>query len=203
MRLRYEDPLDFIETISKKNKPEVIHTCKDLILFTYPQSKKDKLTISTVDYSELTPGRWLSNNVVDFYVKYLEENCTVDILRKVGFLSSLFYFSLEREARKPATERNYQILSGWTREMRLGRRGSPTIIIVPVVRHSHWVALVAVLQFNLIVVLDSLGNQDGEPREAVLFRNFLADELNVEGHNLDILKPPLPLQPNGCDCALL
>ena len=70
--------------------------------------------------------------------------------------------------------------------MRLGRRGSPTIIIVPVVRHSHWVALVAVLQFNLIVVLYSLGNQDGEPREAVLFRNFLADELKVKEHNLDI-----------------
>lgn len=38
-------------------------------LFTYPEGKVDAVTITRRDLEGLQPGRFLSDNIIDFYIK--------------------------------------------------------------------------------------------------------------------------------------
>ena len=58
----------------------------DNILCVFPKNKIGSLTITTLDYVDLTPGSWVNDQLVNFYVKYLGESYKTTLYLK-NFIS--------------------------------------------------------------------------------------------------------------------
>ena len=174
----------------------------DLHICSYPPNKQRRIDIFTVDYLSLAPGVWMNDQLINFYVKYLEDTMSEDSRSQIACLSSNFYNALDREDRLPVDERNSNLLSSWTRKYRLWKRGGVSLIILPVIRSYHWVTVVGVLRPKpIIAVLNSLGSGDKMPKEAGLLRDFLLGERKEVGDDFSIVVPNVPIQPNSNDCG--
>ncbi|KAL7816464.1 cysteine proteinase [Trichoderma aethiopicum] len=100
----------------------------------FPPTGKNRATVDKVDIPRLDEGEFLNDNLINFYIRYLEHRLEKDrpeLLRKIYFFSTFFFEKLKSTKGKI----NYDGVKSWTAKVDLL---SYDYIIVPVNENAHW-----------------------------------------------------------------
>jgi len=112
----------------------------------YPKMGKKKTTVDFDDLERLDDGQFLNDNLIGFYLRYLECNLEKerpDIAKKVYWFNTYFFASLTQTARGKRGI-NYEAVRKWTRTIDLF---SHDYAVVPINESAHWyVALICNLR---------------------------------------------------------
>ena len=104
---------------------------------TYPKTGKKKVTVEWDDLERLDEGEFLNDNLISFYLRYLENELEVnrpDLAKRVYFFNSFFYERLT-SVRAGQKGINYEGVQRWTRNVDLF---TYDYIVVPINELSHW-----------------------------------------------------------------
>ncbi|KAF4594977.1 Ulp1 protease family protein [Ophiocordyceps camponoti-floridani] len=100
----------------------------------YPATGKNRTTVDVDDIPRLDEGEFLNDNLISFYLRYLEVKLETERpeLRQKVYICSTFFFEKLRSTRGKI---NYDGVKTWTAKFDLF---SYDYIIVPVNEHAHW-----------------------------------------------------------------
>ncbi|PQE24189.1 Ulp1 protease family protein [Rutstroemia sp. NJR-2017a BVV2] len=99
----------------------------------YPATGKKTATVDKQDIERLDEGEFLNDNLIMFYLYWLEQHHT-NLANRVYVHNTFFYASLTNTA-KGNRGINYEAVQRWTAKVDLP---SYDYIIVPVNEHTHW-----------------------------------------------------------------
>ncbi|KAL8772792.1 MAG: hypothetical protein Q9209_002137 [Squamulea sp. 1 TL-2023] len=124
----------------------------------YPKEGKKRTTVDFSDLERLDEGEFLNDNLIAFYLRYLEhqaEQSEPTMARKVYMFNTFFYASLT-STKAGQRSINYEAVQKWTRGIDIF---TYDFVIVPVNESAHWyVAIIC----NLPILNRKLGGLDGE-----------------------------------------
>ncbi|MCJ1245693.1 hypothetical protein MMC30_002897 [Trapelia coarctata] len=103
----------------------------------YPKTGKKKTTVDFDDLERLDDGQFLNDNLIGFYLRYLECNLEKerpDVANKVYWFNTYFFASLTQTARGKRGI-NYEAVRKWTRTIDIF---SYDYAIVPINESAHW-----------------------------------------------------------------
>lgn len=98
----------------------------------YPPTGKNRATVDAEDIRRLDEGQFLNDNLISFYLRYLQvqlEKDRPEVLDKVYIFSSFFFDKLK------TSKNRYEGVKAWTAKVDLL---SYDYIVVPVNEHAHW-----------------------------------------------------------------
>ncbi|KAG0579329.1 hypothetical protein KC19_4G091000 [Ceratodon purpureus] len=108
-------------------------------LLTFPEGEDDAVTITVSDMEGLQPMRFLSNNIIDFYIKFLEARLSSEDRERFYFFNSFFFTKLLGNSSSFADIYecgvDYNGVRNWTGEVNLFEKD---YIFIPILRSSHW-----------------------------------------------------------------
>ncbi|KAI0403626.1 hypothetical protein F4802DRAFT_279464 [Xylaria palmicola] len=102
----------------------------------YPMSGKNRATIDKDDIQRLDEGQFLNDNIIIFYLRYLQKNLedkNKALAKRVYFQNTFFYDKLKPV--KSGQGINYDSVKTWTSKVDLF---SKDYIIVPINEYNHW-----------------------------------------------------------------
>ncbi|PHH83760.1 hypothetical protein CDD82_2632 [Ophiocordyceps australis] len=191
----------------------------------FPATGKNRATVDADDIIRLDEGQLLNDNLLAFYLRYLEHMLEVQNSQaqsKVYIFNTFFYEKL----RSTKSKINYEGVKTWTAKIDLF---SYDYVIVPVNESAHWyLAIICNVQNTLkkciknddescgartvdamppkIITLDSLGQQRSAACRCL--REYLIEEARHK-RGVDLVTIPngmtaksLPEQGNGSDCGV-
>jgi Ulp1 family protease len=103
----------------------------------YPAEGPKKATVDSVDIDRLDEGGYLNDNLIEFYLLYLEHNLEKnrpEIAKRIYFQNTFFYKTLTK-GKTRGSNINYDAVKRWTAKVDLF---SFDYIIVPVCEKAHW-----------------------------------------------------------------
>ena len=103
----------------------------------YPKVGKKKATVEWEDLERLDEGEFLNDNLVSFYMRYLEQEFTEkspELAKSVYFFNSFFYDRLTT-THKGQKGINYEGVQRWTRGVDLF---AYDYVVVPINELAHW-----------------------------------------------------------------
>ena len=174
------------------------HNPNDTVAFKYG------INLQISDLLKLMPMGWLNDNIIDFYLKLVNEqidlqNATTPNARGCFFFSSKFYTKLTKEY----TSYDYELVSRWTRDTNIF---SKDFIIIPIHQTAHWCVAAIDILHSSIIYYDPLGNPNPTFHENILkYLNDEANRLNHQFNRTDWTDAPpqgFPQQRNGYDCGM-
>ncbi|KAL9596492.1 MAG: hypothetical protein Q9219_005753 [cf. Caloplaca sp. 3 TL-2023] len=152
----------------------------------YPKEGKKRTTVEWDDLERLDEGEFLNDNLIAFYLRYLEieaEKRDASMTNKVYMFNTFFYERLT--SAKPGHKGiNYEAVSKWTRGVDLF---TYDFVVVPVHESVHWyVAIIC----NLPALSRKLGGmEDDLDHDATSFGKPVFEQA-VEDDNLFSSSPP-------------
>ena len=134
-----ESLLSSLDGVPEKEKYSVKHGLGDPWKkpLTYPKVGKKKTTVEWSDLERLDDGEFLNDNLISFYLRYLEQRLEEErpeFARKVYFFNTFFFATLTN-AHKGRKRFNYEGVQKWTRSVDLF---TYDYIIVPINEQAHW-----------------------------------------------------------------
>ncbi|TGJ86012.1 hypothetical protein E0Z10_g2743 [Xylaria hypoxylon] len=102
----------------------------------YPDSGKNRATVDKDDIQRLDEGQFLNDNIIIFYLRYLQKNLednNKDLAKRIYFQNTFFYDKLKPT--KTGQGINFDSVKTWTSKVDLF---SKDYIIVPINEYSHW-----------------------------------------------------------------
>ena len=107
----------------------------------YPKEGKKKATVDHGDLERLDEGQFLNDNLVGFYLRYLEsrlESTRPDMAKKVYWFNTYFFASLMQNVRGKKGI-NYDAVRKWTRNIDLL---TYDYAVVPINESAHWYVVI-------------------------------------------------------------
>ncbi|KAF8425561.1 hypothetical protein EV426DRAFT_573198 [Tirmania nivea] len=102
----------------------------------WPPSGKKRVTVDYQDLERLEEEQFLNDNIINFYLRYLEEKLARDdpaLAQQTHFFNTFFY---ERLSQKTADKKaNFQALMKWTARVDLFAK---QYVIIPINENAHW-----------------------------------------------------------------
>lgn len=134
-----ESLLSSIDGVPEREKYSVKHGLGDPWKkpLTYPKVGKKKTTVEWSDLERLDEGEFLNDNLISFYLRYLEQRLEEErpeLARRVYFFNTFFFATLT-SAHKGKKRFNYEGVQKWTRSVDLF---TYDYIIVPINEQAHW-----------------------------------------------------------------
>ena len=134
-----ESLLSNLEVVPEKEKYSVKHGLGDpwKKALTYPNVGKKKTTVEWSDLERLDEGEFLNDNLIGFYLRYLEQRLDEErpeLAKKIYFFNTFFFATLTN-AHKGKKRFNYEGVQKWTRSVDLF---TYDYIIVPINEQAHW-----------------------------------------------------------------
>ena len=134
-----ESLLSSLDGVPQREKYSVKHGLGDpwkkpLI---YPKIGKKKTTVEWSDLERLDEGEFLNDNLISFYLRYLEQRLEEErpeLAKRVYFFNTFFFATLT-SAHKGRKRFNYEGVQKWTRSVDLF---TYDYIIVPINEQAHW-----------------------------------------------------------------
>ncbi|KAK9879547.1 hypothetical protein WA026_006617 [Henosepilachna vigintioctopunctata] len=143
-----------VKTCPKELTLANLHTSSGSIfevkpLFTYPPEGRGRISINTEDYMCLGSDQFLNDVIIDFYLKFLVHNLTLEEQERIHVFSTFFYKRLTtkpvKASRKsqpseldpnltPAEKRHARVKT-WTKNIDLFKKD---YVIVPINENCHW-----------------------------------------------------------------
>lgn len=102
----------------------------------FPLEGKKQTPVDKRDIERLDEGEFLNDNLISFYLRYLEEKTAKerpDVAKRVFFMSSFFYQRLTRG--KGRKNIDYEAVKRWTSKVNIFEFD---YIVVPVNENAHW-----------------------------------------------------------------
>lgn len=102
----------------------------------YPESGDKRATVDRQDIERLNEGEFLNDNLLQFYLRYLEEQIKTqnpDVAKRVLFMNPFFYQRLTKG--KGRSHIDYDGVKRWTAKFDIFEYD---YVIVPVNEHAHW-----------------------------------------------------------------
>ncbi|KAI8952455.1 hypothetical protein F4801DRAFT_219654 [Xylaria longipes] len=102
----------------------------------YPDTGKNRATVDKDDIQRLDEGQFLNDNIIIFYLRYLQKNLedtNKGLARRIFFQNTFFYDKLKPT--KTGQGINYDSVKTWTSKVDLF---SKDFIIVPINEYTHW-----------------------------------------------------------------
>ena len=137
-------PSRFLEELEEPKEPKVEKYSVKYGLgdkwskpLSYPKMGKKKATVEWEDLERLDEGEFLNDNLVSFYMRYLEEELTnkdPDLAKTIYFFNSFFYDRLTT-TQKGQKGINYEGVQRWTRGVNLF---AYDYVVVPINELTHW-----------------------------------------------------------------
>ncbi|CAK9436247.1 uncharacterized protein LODBEIA_P08050 [Lodderomyces beijingensis] len=155
---------------------------------------KFKISLKAVDLQTLRDGKWINDNVIDFYFALATEADD-----KMFAWTSHFYTTLE--------DRGYQGVARWAKKRKIDCLALNKLFVPVNIHNTHWALAVVDNVEKTISYYDSLdASQSGNIHACTT----LQDYMNQEAQRLN--KPPVayklvpslpcPQQQNGFDCGI-
>lgn len=134
-----ESLLSSIDGVPEREKYSVKHGLGDPWKkpLTYPKVGKKKTTVEWSDLERLDEGEFLNDNLISFYLRYLEQRLEEErpeLTKRVYFFNTFFFATLT-SAHKGKKRFNYEGVQKWTRSVDLF---TYDYIIVPINEQAHW-----------------------------------------------------------------
>ncbi|KAI1452916.1 cysteine proteinase [Annulohypoxylon moriforme] len=102
----------------------------------FPPHGKNRATVDKEDIPRLDEGQFLNDNVLIFYLRYLQHSLEAkrpDLARRIYFQNTFFYEKLKSSRASQGI--NYDSVKAWTSKVDLFTKD---YIIVPINEFSHW-----------------------------------------------------------------
>eukprot|EP00173_Palmaria_palmata_P000967 Plantae.Rhodophyta-Palmaria_palmata.ctg15.p1 GENE.Plantae.Rhodophyta-Palmaria_palmata.ctg15~~Plantae.Rhodophyta-Palmaria_palmata.ctg15.p1 ORF type:complete len:781 (-),score=204.46 Plantae.Rhodophyta-Palmaria_palmata.ctg15:660-2966(-) len=133
------------------------------VMFLYPPgTKRGRVEIKSEDADRLKPLRYLNDSLVDFYIKYLQENVLLFEFKKnedVFCFSSFFFGRLRPQPNDERKSIDYQGVRRWTKSVDIFEK---KMVFVPICDSYHWSLIIIVNLHNLSACMDEgSGNWSG------------------------------------------
>lgn len=119
------------------NTPNWMHDIGWTTSLVYPQVGKKRAIVDARDIERLDEGEYLNDNLISFYLRYLEhdiEQNQPDLTRRIYFQNTFFYEGLTKPV-KGKSGINYDGVARWTAKVDIF---SYDYIVVPVNENAHW-----------------------------------------------------------------
>ena len=134
-----ESLLSNFEGVPEKEKYSVKYGLGDpwKKALTYPNVGKKKTTVEWSDLERLDEGEFLNDNLIGFYLRYLEQRLEEErpeLAKRIYFFNTFFFATLTN-AHKGKKRFNYEGVQKWTRSVDLF---TYDYIIVPINEQAHW-----------------------------------------------------------------
>ena len=156
------------------------------------------ITIRLSDYNRLSQGRYLNDNLIDFFLNY-------SIGKKKPFyaFNSFFYCTL--------IEQGYEGVKKWYKNIDIF---SKKYWLIPIASMDHWILIIIISPINafitelpspIMLLFDSMDLKAINPQAEL--ENFIKNEWNSRGNSIDNISIPLymlqlPQQLNLYDCGI-
>uniref|UniRef100_A0A803LV00 Ubiquitin-like protease family profile domain-containing protein n=1 Tax=Chenopodium quinoa TaxID=63459 RepID=A0A803LV00_CHEQI len=194
----------------------------------YPKGAVDAVVISKRDVDLLEPDTFLNDTIIDFYIKYLENEIPSTERGRFHFFNCFFFRKLADPDKNPSGvfdgKAGYQRVRKWTRKVNIFEKD---YIFIPVNYNLHWSLIVVchpgeVANFNdenvdesvkvpCILHMDSIRGSHAGLKD--LIQSYLSEEWKEKQKetsedivskflNLRFLSLELPQQENCSDCGL-
>ncbi|KAI9891246.1 MAG: hypothetical protein M1814_002936 [Vezdaea aestivalis] len=129
----------------------------------YPPTGRDRATVDFSDIERLDEDEWLNDNLIMFYVRYLERNVKRDSDYKIHIFNTFFYKQLsETTGPKKNGQINYDKVQKWTKVDIFDQ----DFLVVPVCSNSHWWMVIICNLQNLTRTISD-GPEDLKPQPIV------------------------------------
>lgn len=134
-----ESLLSSLDGVPKKEKYSEKHGLGDPWKkpLTYPKVGKKKTTVEWSDLERLDEGEFLNDNLISFYLRYLEQRLEDErpgLANRIYFFNTFFFATLT-SAHKGRKRFNYEGVQKWTRSVDLF---TYDYIVVPINEQAHW-----------------------------------------------------------------
>ncbi|KAK6460131.1 hypothetical protein DFJ63DRAFT_262625 [Scheffersomyces coipomensis] len=158
-------------------------------------ASKFQIELYNQDLTTLRDGRWLNDNVIDYYMNLIMEKSN----QKVFGWTTHFFSNLE--------SKGYQGIARWGKRKKLNLFEKDMVIVPINVMNTHWALAVINNLTHSIQYFDSLISSNGNIRAITLLKDYVEQEakrLNVNITNEYQLFPRMqsPQQANGYDCGV-
>lgn len=158
-------------------------------------SRINTLSISTQDFSDLLPGCWLNDTIVNYYFQILEHRGKTKSYPTVLSINAQFFTMLDSEIRECANDflQNTNIFSF-------------EIVLIPICQSSHWYLAEIQIRQKKITLYDSLRRNNTKTLE--LLTDFVVQESKSQHYKFEIAHWQIqqnqntPIQTNGTDCGV-
>ncbi|KAI1636401.1 hypothetical protein F4809DRAFT_650540 [Biscogniauxia mediterranea] len=134
----------------------------------FPAHGKNRAIVDKDDIHRLDEGQFLNDNLVIFYLRYLQDRLETerpDLARRIYFQNTFFYDKLKMA--KSGHHINYDSVKAWTSKVDLFTKD---YIIVPINEYTHW--YVAII-YNAPKLLPS-------PKERTEFSKHQRDSITID-----------------------
>lgn len=147
------------------------------------------ISICASDYVCLTPDLYLNDNIIDFYLKYLEADVLTPEQQKTTHIFSQFFYTrlttvnTDMDPKIPLAQKRHSRVASWTKNINLFEKD---FIIVPINKDSHWFLAVICFPYltepRTMLTNEPIGQQQAKKRASELtflerkliaFRRFL------------------------------
>ncbi|XP_021740355.1 probable ubiquitin-like-specific protease 2B isoform X3 [Chenopodium quinoa] len=219
------NPLENCESSSDSYLPNFEEPFEEVV---YPKGAVDAVVISKRDVDLLEPDTFLNDTIIDFYIKYLENEIASTERGRFHFFNCFFFRKLADPDKNPSGvfdgKAGYQRVRKWTRKVNIFEKD---YIFIPVNYNLHWSLIVVchpgeVANFNdenvdesvkvpCILHMDSIRGSHAGLKD--LIQSYLSEEWKEKQKetsedvvskflNLRFLSLELPQQENCSDCGL-
>ncbi|KAI0024386.1 hypothetical protein F4780DRAFT_598648 [Xylariomycetidae sp. FL0641] len=130
----------------------------------FPNKGKSRATVDKDDIPRLDAGQFLNDNLVIFYLRYLQDRLEKerpDLASRIYFLNTFFYEKLKPT--KTGHGINYDSVRAWTSKVDLF---SKDFVIVPINEYAHWYVAIIYNAPKLIpssASSEAAGTAEGQP----------------------------------------
>eukprot|EP00249_Psilotum_nudum_P023137 c28758_g1_i1 orf=332-2254(+) len=194
----------------------------------YPKEDPDAVTITQSDFQLLNPMEFLSDTIIDFYIKYLQSTLVEEHKRQLYFFNSFFFRKLTEYNPVPGLERHKTAFDGvkrWTAKINIFEKD---YLFLPIMQSAHWSLIIICYPGHVlsddqdgtnpkacrILHLDSLDGCHLGLEEPI--RNYLVEawiqKFGCDGDHVDaackrwstmeFIHAKVPQQTNYSDCGL-
>ena len=161
-------------------------------------SRRFKLQVTRADLQTLEDGRWLNDEVINFYLNLVVERNQRQGYPALHLFSTFFYQKLKQGG--------YSSVKRWTRGVNIFEK---EVILLPIHQKVHWSLVVIDMRKQNIVYLDSMG-QTGRAICDTIFEYLKQESKSRRNIELDPLQwkrysmtpQEIPQQLNGSDCGV-
>lgn len=128
------------------NVEEIVELNDTTIILAYPFNTKGSITITVQSYKTLEIEKYLDDSIINFYLKYIENELLDDDMREKTYIfDTFFYENYSRDIHidlpngtSESTYR-YERIKNWTKNVDLFKK---EYIVVPINMKSHWFVVI-------------------------------------------------------------
>ena len=171
-------PEENMQILIEDDKDYSSSCCDEEVLFIYPFSGKDAITVTKNDVLRLEEKKYLNDTVIDFYLRYLTK-INQSKSKDINVFDTLLYSTLLNCWKN----NNFEYIKNWKKFMDITKKKAA---VFPINEANHWFLVIVV---DPIMAIRSPNCKKLEETNGQACRIFVFDSLHaIHKQSIDVLK---------------